>query len=123
MPLTDGQTEAKKPVSGFATENQQPERRASVMTADSGHPRLPLLRAIGEMRAALKEGYGFPGDADAFEANLAHEIDYADPADMSGVIRLVEEFRGRVLARQDPAFSASVAAAIAEIQAARRMDQ
>ncbi len=41
-------------------------------------------------------------------------------ADLSGTVRLVEEFRGRVIARQDPAFSASVTAAVADIQAARQ---
>ena len=88
--------------------------------ADSGQPHLPPMRTIGELRAALTMGYGFPGDADDFEAELAREINHADPADLSGVVRLVEEFRGRVIARQDPAFSTSVAAAVAEIQAARR---
>ncbi|MEV4045107.1 hypothetical protein RKD32_003036 [Streptomyces sp. SAI-195] len=96
------------------------------MTADpvdSTHSQLPLVHAIGELRAALHRGYGFPGDADVFEADLAHEIEHADPADLSGAVRLVEEFRGRVIARQDPAFSAYVAAAVAGIQATRRMSQ
>ncbi|MBZ6142688.1 hypothetical protein KVH22_35265 [Streptomyces olivaceus] len=78
------------------------------------------MRTIGELRAALTLGYGFPGDADDFEAELAREINHADPADLSGVVRLVKEYRGRVIALQDPAFSASVVAAVAEIQAARR---
>ncbi|MFI2424707.1 hypothetical protein ACH5A7_11490 [Streptomyces sp. NPDC018955] len=77
------------------------------------------MRTIGELRAALVMGYGFPGDADDFEAELAREISHADPADLSGVVRLVEEFRGRIVARQDPAFDTAVAAAIAEIRTAR----
>ncbi|MFA3875249.1 hypothetical protein ABS735_16380 [Streptomyces sp. MMCC 100] len=96
------------------------------MTSDpahSGQPQLPLVWAIGELRAALNRGYGFPGDADDFEADLAREIDHADPADLSGAVRLVEEFRGRLIARQDPTFSVSVAAAVAEIQATRMMSQ
>ncbi|GHJ02640.1 hypothetical protein TPA0906_45050 [Streptomyces olivaceus] len=88
--------------------------------ADSGQPHLPSMRTIGELRAALTMGYGFPGDANDFEAELAREINRADPADLSGVVRLVEEFRGRVITHQDPAFSPSVAAAVAEIQATRR---
>ncbi|MEU9637323.1 hypothetical protein ACGFZZ_31970 [Streptomyces tendae] len=92
-------------------------------SVDSTRPQLPLVHAIGELRAALNRGYGFPGDADDFEADFAREIDQADPADLSGAVRLVEEFRGRVIARQDPAFSASVAAAVAGIQVARRMDK
>ncbi|WBO65793.1 hypothetical protein [Streptomyces camelliae] len=87
--------------------------------ADSGTPRLPAMRTIGELRAALTLGYGFPGDADDFEAELAREINHADPADLSGVVRLVEEFRGRIIARQDPGFDAAVATAAAEIRAAR----
>jgi hypothetical protein len=64
-------------------------------------------------------GYGFPGDADDFEAELAREINHADPADLSGVVRLAEEFRGRIIARQDPDFDSAVATAIADIRAAR----
>ncbi|GHA85929.1 hypothetical protein GCM10010330_45310 [Streptomyces tendae] len=59
--------------------------------------------------SAAQLGYGFPGDADDFEAELAREINHADPADLSGIVRLAEEFRGRVITRQDPAFSTSVA--------------
>ncbi|MGW1003311.1 hypothetical protein [Streptomyces sp. NPDC002520] len=87
--------------------------------ADSGTPHLPPVRTIGELRAALTMGYGFPGDSDDFEAELAREINHADPADLSGVVRLVEEFRGRIIARQDPGFDTAVATAVAEIQAAR----
>ncbi|MGW0995483.1 hypothetical protein ACWD5V_19690 [Streptomyces sp. NPDC002523] len=87
--------------------------------ADSGTPHLPPVRTIGELRAALTMGYGFPGDSDDFEAELAREINHADPADLSGVVRLVEEFRGRIIARQDPGFETAVATAVAEIQAAR----
>lgn len=89
------------------------------VASESSH--LPPMRTIGELRAALTMGYGFPGDADDFEAELAREINHADPADLSNVVRLVEEFRGRrVIARQDPAFDPAVAAAVAEIHAARR---
>ncbi|MEU6574159.1 hypothetical protein [Streptomyces sp. NPDC046805] len=87
--------------------------------AASEAPHLPPMRTIGELRAALVMGYGFPGDADDFEAELAREINHADPADLSGVVRLVEEFRGRVVARQDPAFDTALAAAIADIRAVR----
>ncbi|MFG2882431.1 hypothetical protein ACGFYV_08930 [Streptomyces sp. NPDC048297] len=87
--------------------------------ADSGTPHLPPVRTIGELRAALTMGYGFPGDSDEFEAELAREINHADPADLSGVVRLVEEFRGRIIARQDPGFDAAVATAAAEIRAVR----
>ncbi|WP_327402480.1 hypothetical protein OG194_21695 [Streptomyces sp. NBC_01288] len=80
---------------------------------------LPSMRTVGELRAALTMGYGFPGDADDFEAELTREINHADPADLSGVVRLVEEFRGRVTARQDPSFGSAVAAAVAEIRSAR----
>jgi len=81
------------------------------------------MRTIGQVRAALTMGHGFPGDADDFEAELAREINHADPADLSGVVRLVEEFRGRVTARQDPDFDSAVAAAVAEIRTARGDDR
>ncbi|WP_409471589.1 hypothetical protein [Streptomyces sp. HC307] len=47
-------------------------------------------------------------------------INRADPADLTGVVRLVEEFRGRVIARQDPDFDTAVAAAVTKIRAARK---
>jgi hypothetical protein len=81
------------------------------------------MRTIGELRAALTMGYGFADDADDFEAELAREINHADPADLSGVVRLVEEFRGRVIARQDPSFDSAVATAVAEIRSARENDR
>ncbi|WP_439948273.1 hypothetical protein [Streptomyces sp. BBFR109] len=87
--------------------------------AESGSLPLPPMRTVGELRAALTMGYGFPGDADDFEAELAREINHADPADLSGVVRLVEEFRGRIIARQDPAFDSATATAVADLRAAR----
>ncbi|MEU5091874.1 hypothetical protein [Streptomyces sp. NPDC021356] len=87
--------------------------------ADPCAPQLPPMRTIGELRAALTMGHGFPGDADDFEAEPAREINLADPADLSGVVRLAEEFRSRIIARQDPVFDSAVAAAVAEIRAAR----
>ena len=58
--------------------------------ADSGPSHLPPMRTIGELRAAL-----------------------------TGVVRLVEEFRGRIIARQDPDFDTAADSAVAEISAAR----
>ncbi|MDF3141209.1 MULTISPECIES: hypothetical protein [unclassified Streptomyces] len=81
------------------------------------------MRTIGELRAALTMGYGFPGDADDFEAELAREINHADPADLTGIVRLVEEFRGRIIARQDPGFDTAITTAVAEINAARGAPQ
>ncbi|MDX3453187.1 hypothetical protein PV396_14705 [Streptomyces sp. ME02-8801-2C] len=74
------------------------------------------MRTIGELRAALTMGYGFPGDGDDFEAELAREINHTD---LAGVVRLVEEFRSRVIARQDPDFDTAVDLAVAEIRAVR----
>lgn len=96
------------------------------MTAHPADPRqshLPSMRTIGELRAALTVGYGFLGDADDFEADLAREINHSDPADLTGVVRLVEEFRGRIVARQDPGFDAAVDSAVAEFRAARGSDR
>ncbi|MBU6529898.1 hypothetical protein [Streptomyces mayonensis] len=78
------------------------------------------VRTVGELRATLTTGRGLPDDAGDFEAGPARELHRADPAGLSGVVRLVEEYRRRVIARQDPVFGSSVAAAVAEIRAARR---
>ncbi|MFC8566754.1 hypothetical protein ACFUIW_13455 [Streptomyces sp. NPDC057245] len=81
------------------------------------------VRTVGELRATLTTGRGLPGDVGDFEAGPARELHRADPADpagLSGLVRLVEEYRRRVIARQDPVFGSSVAAAVAEIRATRR---
>ena len=85
------------------------------------------MRTVGELRATLTTGRGFPDDAGDSEAGPARELHRADPAGLSGLarlVRLVEEHRRRVIARQDPAFgssvAAAVAAAVAELRTARR---
>ncbi|MFE5258454.1 hypothetical protein [Streptomyces coelicoflavus] len=61
------------------------------------------MRTIGELRAALTLDYGFAGDADDFEADLARAISHADPTGLSNAVRLVEEFPvGWPLARTPP---------------------
>lgn len=76
--------------------------------ADPGSPHLPPMRTIGELRAALTMGYGFPGDADDFESELAREINHAGPADLGGIVRLVEEFRGHLRIRRSASLEGAV---------------
>ncbi|WP_055627653.1 hypothetical protein [Streptomyces hirsutus] len=91
----------------------------TAQSADFGPPQFPPMRTMGGLRTALTMSHGFPADADGFAAELAREIDHADPDGLNGVARPAEEFRGRIVARQDLGFDSSVAAAVAGIRAAR----
>ncbi|WP_327190820.1 type II toxin-antitoxin system prevent-host-death family antitoxin [Streptomyces xinghaiensis] len=133
-PACDG-TEADRAGTGLHATSQPPAPARFPATAREsvGNPtypappeplRLPPMRTIGELRAALALGHGYRGDAGQFEAELARELHRADPTGpvgLSGIARLVEEFRGRVADNEDPAFGTAVAAAVVGIRTVRNM--
>jgi hypothetical protein len=55
------------------------------------------MRTLAELRAALS-GWGIPGDADAFEKELAA----ADLDDLTRVREITQAYRHRVMLRCDP---------------------
>lgn len=85
--------------------------------------KLPPLRTVRDIRTALGQGYGFEGDADAFEAELATALSHAEAADLSEVTRVIQEFQGRIITRLDPDFEAAVAAGVAEIAEFRALQK
>ncbi|MFJ9815029.1 hypothetical protein ACIRU3_07105 [Streptomyces sp. NPDC101151] len=91
--------------------------------ADSGSPKLPPLRLVSEVRAALVMGYGFPGDADDFDAEFNRAVNHSDGIDFTAAAKVVDDYRGRILAKHDPEWETSIAAALAEIEAAREAAQ
>ncbi|GGZ95495.1 hypothetical protein ACFOOM_13570 [Streptomyces echinoruber] len=69
----------------------------------------PPMRTLGEVRAALAAGLGFPGDLARLEAELAATLDRVDYTDLHEVSELIAAYRGHVLTRCDPDFDASLA--------------
>ncbi|MET8980457.1 DUF6247 family protein [Streptomyces sp. NPDC004539] len=65
--------------------------------------RLPL-RTVAEIRAALREGRGFPGDREDFEADLAHALEEATESDLGAVASVIVDYRGRIRLYSDPGF-------------------
>ncbi|MEX3107128.1 MULTISPECIES: DUF6247 family protein [unclassified Streptomyces] len=65
--------------------------------------RLPL-RTVSEIRAALREGRGFPGDREDFEADLARALDASTAADLGRVAEVIRTYAGSIRAYSDPEF-------------------
>ncbi|MEV5880618.1 hypothetical protein AB0L75_41895 [Streptomyces sp. NPDC052101] len=75
------------------------------MTAQPEHfGVVPQMRTLAELRVALK-AWGFQGDADAFERELAD----TDLDDLTRVREIVQAYRHRVLLRCDPQGMAALA--------------
>ncbi len=66
------------------------------------------MRTLGEVRAALAAGLGFPGDLARLEAELAATLNRVDFTDLHEVSELIATYRGHVLTRCDPDFEASL---------------
>ncbi|CAL9470929.1 hypothetical protein [Streptomyces sp. enrichment culture] len=62
------------------------------------------MRTIGDIRAALLAGQGFPGDEEAFEIDLAHALEVSSETDFTAVAAVIVDYRGRIRLRQDPTF-------------------
>ncbi|MFF2548675.1 hypothetical protein ACFVUY_39790 [Kitasatospora sp. NPDC058063] len=86
-----------------------------------------------QLRAALRAGYGYPGDAERLDTELAEQplrrvpvdrldqVDQVDqvPAvvDLVAVAEIVAAYRGRVLLAADPETSDAVDQAVADLLA------
>ncbi|GHB21959.1 hypothetical protein GCM10010377_09670 [Streptomyces viridiviolaceus] len=66
------------------------------------------LTTIGDIRAALRCGHGFPGDREAFEADLQHALEASSDADLRAVATVIVDYRGRLRLHQDPDFDIAV---------------
>lgn len=62
------------------------------------------LRTIGDIRAALRSGHGFPGDRESFEADLQHALETSTETDLNAVAAVIVDYRGRIRLYQDPEF-------------------
>jgi hypothetical protein len=81
------------------------------MSAQSEHYHgvmpLPEMRTVDDLRTALSR-YGFPGDREKFEAELAVAIGASPMNDLEAVARVVRAYRHRVQIRNSPAVMAAL---------------
>ncbi|MFD4349500.1 DUF6247 family protein [Streptomyces coelicoflavus] len=75
---------------------------------EAGVPTPLSLRTIGDIRAALLAGHGFPGDEEAFETDLQRALDASSEDDLTAVAAVIMDYRGRVRLYQDPDFDTAV---------------
>jgi hypothetical protein len=71
----------------------------------------PPMRTLADLRTALST-WGFPGDRDAFEA----ELDRIELDDLAQVRALTQAYRHRVLLRYDPQAMAALARSTADVE-------
>ncbi|MBD0420755.1 hypothetical protein H0H10_16650 [Streptomyces sp. TRM S81-3] len=76
--------------------------------AETGVPTSLPLRTIGDIRAALRAGHGFPGDQEAFEADLQRALEASTETDLKAVASVIVDYRGRIRLYQDPDFDIAV---------------
>ncbi|MCF4138870.1 hypothetical protein L1856_22210 [Streptomyces sp. Tue 6430] len=87
------------------------------MSAQPGHGwgamPLPEIRTVDDLRGALSR-YGFPGDRERFEEELAAAIGAAPTDDFAGAAAVVRAYRHRILIRNSPEVMAALEDARAE---------
>ncbi|WP_395570916.1 DUF6247 family protein [Streptomyces sp. BK79] len=76
----------------------------SAQHAETGVPASLPLRTIGDIRAALRSGHGFPGDRESFEADLQRALEASTETDLEAVATVIVDYRGRIRLYQDPDF-------------------
>ncbi|MDX3642475.1 hypothetical protein [Streptomyces sp. MB09-02B] len=80
----------------------------SAQHAETPVPAPLPLKTIGDIRAALRSGHGFPSDQESFEADLQHALDTSSETDLNAVAAVMVDYRGRIRLYQDPDFDISV---------------
>ncbi|CAL9466604.1 hypothetical protein SUDANB174_02740 [Streptomyces sp. enrichment culture] len=80
----------------------------SAQYVEAGVPAPLPLRTIGDIRAALLAGHGFPGDKEAFETDLQRALEGSSEADLTAVATVIVDYRGRIRLYQDPDFDTAV---------------
>ncbi|WP_245685281.1 hypothetical protein [Streptomyces yerevanensis] len=59
---------------------------------------------MADIHAALRDGRGFPGDAESFEADLARALDTSTATDFRQVADVIKTYAGSIRAFSDPEF-------------------
>ncbi|MEF9904165.1 DUF6247 family protein [Streptomyces sp. P9-A2] len=76
--------------------------------AEAPIPAALPLRTIGDIRAALRSGLGFPGDQETFEADLQQALEASSETDLHTVASVIVDYRGRIRLYQDPDFDIAI---------------
>ncbi|WP_181412244.1 DUF6247 family protein [Streptomyces griseorubiginosus] len=80
----------------------------SAQHAETPGPAALPLKTIGDIRAALRAGHGFPGDREFFEADLQRALEASSEIDLNAVAAVIVDYRGRIRLYQDPEFDIAV---------------
>ncbi|MDF3141592.1 MULTISPECIES: DUF6247 family protein [unclassified Streptomyces] len=80
----------------------------SAQYAETPGPAALPLKTIGDIRAALRSGHGFPGDRESFEADLQRALEASSETDLAAVATVIVDYRGRIRLYQDPDFDIAV---------------
>ncbi|MCP3816808.1 hypothetical protein NLX86_01230 [Streptomyces sp. A3M-1-3] len=81
---------------------------------------VPALRTLGDIRAALRAGYGFPGDREDFELDLLRALERSTETDLQAVAAVIVDYRGRIRIYSDPEFDIALQEGEREILRIRR---
>ncbi|MGW5970614.1 hypothetical protein [Streptomyces sp. NPDC055186] len=84
------------------------QKIVSEQHAEAPIPTALPLRTIGDIRAALRSGLGFPGDQETFEADLQQALEASSEADLHAVASVIVDHRGRIRLYQDPDFDIAI---------------
>jgi hypothetical protein len=88
-----------------------PFHQEQTMSAQPEHGRgampLPEIPTVDDLRGALSR-YGFPGDRERFEEELAAAIGASPTNDFEGAAAVVRAYRHRVLIRNSPEIMAAL---------------
>ena len=81
----------------------------SAQHAETPGPAALPLKTIGDIRAALRSGHGFPGDRESFEADLQRALEASSSeTGFSAVGAVIVDYRGRIRLCQEPDFEVAV---------------
>ncbi|MDO0914657.1 DUF6247 family protein [Streptomyces sp. DT2A-34] len=80
----------------------------SAQYEETPRPAALPLKTIGDIRAALRSGHGFPGDRESFEADLQRALEASSETDLNAVATVIVDYRGRIRLYQDPDFDIAV---------------
>ncbi|WP_406493243.1 hypothetical protein OHB06_20640 [Streptomyces sp. NBC_01604] len=80
----------------------------SAQDAKTPVPTALPLKTIGDIRAALRSGHGFPGDRESFDADLQRALEASSETDPNAVATVIVDYRGRIRLHQGPGFDIAV---------------
>lgn len=82
---------------GHSTQHKETKEQmiVSAQYAETGVPAPLPLRTIGDIRAALLAGHGFPGDKSAFETDLQRALEASSETDLTAVAAVIVDYKPR----------------------------